>query len=258
MSVYQVNNHTLHVESCGPEDGPAVVLLHHGLGSVYSWKDTLPVLGDAGYFAIAYDRWGYGRSGPREELSMPFFYDDLDDLDDLLTILGRDCVSLIGHSDGGTIALYYAAKFPEKVASLVTVAAHVYVEPKMESGIEGVRRSFERDQRFREALSRLHGEKVDQVFQGWYKGWRKPENLNWDMRPALRRIECPALIVQGVDDEHATTKQAMDIASAIPNATAWLVHEANHMFPQERADEFNHRILTFLSEHVPAAECNKS
>ena len=53
-----VNGHDLYVERHGPEDGPAVLLLHHGLGSVRAWKEQIPVLVQAGYQVVAYDRSG--------------------------------------------------------------------------------------------------------------------------------------------------------------------------------------------------------
>ncbi len=193
-----VNEHELYVEVSGPEHGPAIVLLHHGLGSVRSWRSQIPAFTAAGWRTIAYDRWGYGMSSPRPSFSMPFFHDDLSDLTQLLNLLGINQASLVGHSDGGTIALYFAAQRNDRVRSLVTVAAHIYYEPKMEQGIEAVRLNYEHNTSLREALARIHGEKSEAVFQAWYNGWRKPEHRRWDIRPAIRQIEAPALIIQSV------------------------------------------------------------
>ena len=65
--VMLVNGHNLHVEQYGPENGPAVVLLHHGLGSVQAWKAQTQALVQAGYRVVVYDRWGYGKSDPRPQ-----------------------------------------------------------------------------------------------------------------------------------------------------------------------------------------------
>jgi len=242
-----INGHNLHVETHGPQDGPVVVLLHHGLGSARAWKAHTPVLAAAGYRVIAYDRWGYGGSDARPGLGMPFFEDDLLDLDALLDELGVQQASLVGHSDGGTLALYYASQQPLHVLRLVVVAAHIYVEPKMDTGIRGVRQVFENDARFREGLRRAHGEKAEDVFHHWFEGWVKPENLSWDMRPVLGQIACPTLVVQGVQDEHATPQHARDTVEAIPHASLWLLENAGHMLPQDRPDEFIARLLEFLN-----------
>ena len=201
---------------------------------------------------IAYDRWGYGRSEERPNLSVPFFPEDLNDLLDLLNSLNIERATLVGHSDGGSIALYFAAGHPERMTCLVTVAAHIYAEPKMEPGIEGVQAAYEGEARFREGLRRLHGEKTDSVFFNWYNGWRSnPEILSWDMRPLLNRITCPTLVIQGTEDEHATPQHARDLAAAIPNSPArhtelWLLEGARHMLPQEEPEKFNQRVLEFI------------
>ena len=245
-----VNGHQLHVETYGSRKDPAFFLLHHGLGSVRAWRNTIPALIEAGYYVIAYDRWGFGASSPRNEFSIPYFNEDVADLHDLYSHLEVEKAALIGHSDGGTIALYYAAKFPDQVQALVSVAAHIYVEPQMESGLDHTRRAFEQDSRFREGMTRIHGDRADAVFVNWYEGWRKQENLNWDIRPVLRRIECPTLVVQGMEDEYASDQHAWDIAGAIPNADLWLAPEGVHMLPQNMPDEFNQRVIAFLGEHV--------
>lgn len=247
----RANGHLLYVEAVSPSGNlagsPVVILLHHGLGSLRSWSETLPDLVAAGYRVVAYDRWGYGHSDPRRRVGVPYFEDDLKDLQAVCRRIGVTPVSLIGHSDGGTIALYYAARFPEQVAALVVVAAHIYVEQEMESGILSVRSAYERDERFRAGLRRLHGEKTDQVFYNWFDGWRRPKNRNWDMRAQLERITSPTLVVQGMEDEHATPQHARDIAAAIPAAGLWLAPGARHMLPQDLSEEFNRRIITFLA-----------
>ena len=242
------NNHRLYYEIHGPEVGQPVVLLHHGLGSVQAWRAQIPVLAEAGYRVIAYDRWGYGRSEPRPHLTLPGFEPDREDLAVVLQSLELERPVLIGHSDGGTIALYFAAHHPERVERLVTVAAHIYLEPKMEPGIEGVRQAYEQDRRFRQGMRRVHGPKADQVFTNWYDGWTRQQNPEWDMRPILPKIACPALIIQGRQDEHATDQHARDIAAAIPGAELWLAPEAAHMLPQEQPDPFNQKILDFLEQ----------
>ena len=248
----RINGHELHVEEAGPQDGPVVVLLHHGLGSVRAWKAQIAGFSAAGKHVIAYDRWGYGRSAARPEFAIPYFEEDVDDLEVLLDTLGVQQAALIGHSDGGTVALYFAACRPQRLERLVTIAAHIYIEPKMDTGIQAVRHSFETDRLFRNALRSVHGDKTDAVFYGWFNGWHRRENLGWDMRAALPQIACQTLVIQGSQDEHATLQHAQDIAAGIrsqdghPGVELWLVEGANHMFPQERPEEFNQRVLAFL------------
>jgi pimeloyl-ACP methyl ester carboxylesterase len=243
-----VNGHDLHIERYGPENGLAVVLLHHGLGSVHAWKEQIPLLVQSGWQVIAYDRWGYGGSEARPALDLPTFACDINDLEAILEIYELHQVALVGHSDGGTIALYFAAQHPELVCCVVALAAHIYVEPKMEPGIMAIKQAFAHDERFRLGLRHAHGDKFESTFDNWFDGWHCMEALSWDMRPVLRKIRCPVLVVQGEQDEHATPQHAKDISSAIPGAELWLVQGAGHMLPQEHAGEFNTRLLQFLGK----------
>lgn len=241
-----INNHNIQIETYGPEDGHPVVFLHHGLGSTRAWREQIPILADAGYYVLAYDRWGYGGSDPRPNLEVPSFRDDLVDLESILKIFELQSPTLIGHSDGGTIALYYAARYPKKVKSLVTIAAHIYLEAKMEPDILITRDAFETNERFRRGMRRDHGEKFESVFYNWFNGWHTPKAQDWDMRPLLSQITCPTLVIQGEEDQHATQQHARDIATSVVDGDLWLVPAAEHMLPQDSPNIFNSRLLAFL------------
>jgi pimeloyl-ACP methyl ester carboxylesterase len=245
-----INRRRLYIEQYGPRDGLPVVLLHHGLGSTRAWKGQVAALAEAGFRAVVYDRWGYGRSEARRSIDMPAFQEDRADLLALFEYLNLESAGLVGHSDGGTIALYFAAQFPQRLSALVVIAAHIYLEAAMAPGIERVRQRYETDALFREGFRNVHGEQAPAVFRNWYEGWTRPavaaELLSWDMRPLLAQIACPALVVQGALDEHATPQHARDLAAAIPAAQCWLAPGAGHMFPQEQPERFNPRLLEFL------------
>jgi pimeloyl-ACP methyl ester carboxylesterase len=242
----RVNGHKLFVIKRVPADGPAVILLHHGLGSTRAWRRQLHPLVEAGFHVIAYDRWGYGKSDPRPQFSMPFFDDDQLDLLALMDQLKLDQAALVGHSDGATIALYFAAAYPERVVSLITIAAHIYVEEKTTAGILGVRQTYQNDAEFLRRFQRTQGEKYQQVFENWFYGWSKAEHLSWDMRPALRKVRCPVLVVQGLEDEHATPRHAQDLAAALPDAELWILPQVGHMVQRDAARGFNERMIDFL------------
>jgi pimeloyl-ACP methyl ester carboxylesterase len=243
-----VHGHNLHIEQTGPQDGPEVVLLHHGLGSIQAWQEQIPALSEAGFHVVAYDRWGYGGSDSRLALDLPTFTTDISDLHRLLELLGIRQAALVGHSDGGTIALYFTARYPELVSCLVMVSAHIYFEQKMEPGILQIRQAFELDEHFRRGMQLAHGEKYEAVMRNWFDGWHRSESLSWDIRPILGRISCPVLVVQGEDDEHATPQHAKDITAGIPGAELWLIKGARHMLPKENSSLFNPRLLRFLNK----------
>lgn len=247
--IHKINQHNLYVEFWGPLGGPVVILLHHGLGSVRSWKDQSAYFAALGYRLMVYDRWGYGKSGQRSHFSMPHFDDDLADLEGLMDKFKIDRATLIGHSDGGTISLYFASQRPEQVTSLITVAAHIFVEDPMQAGMYAIQEAYECDDEFQDKLRRIHGEKTEAVFWGWRNGWMRSQNLSWDMRRQLQTIRCPTLVIQGANDEHATSQHAREIAKAIAGSELWLEPEAGHMLPQEISEVFNRRVSQFLKRY---------
>jgi pimeloyl-ACP methyl ester carboxylesterase len=177
---------------------------------------------------------------------MPAFSDDQADLLSLLDDLQIERAALVGHSDGGTIALYSAARHPERVSALATLAAHAYVDERMIEGIQGVYRRYQTDAEFRSRLSRRQGKNVRALISGWGAGWLQKENLSWDIRPELGKIDCPALVVQGSEDEHGTPQHAREIAAAIPGADLVLLPGAGHMLLRENTDLVNHLLCAFL------------
>ena len=242
----KVFGHELYYEVHGPAQGTPVVLLHHGLGSTVAWKHQVPVLVEAGFRVVVYDRWGYGASSPRPRLDVPHFTQDIADLAALLDALGIAQTLLVGHSDGGNVALGFAATYPQRTLAVVAVAAHIYLEPTMPPGIAQIARRYRTDPGFRAALDRMHDGRGEQVFHLWHNAWTQPYLAQWDARPRVRMVTCPVLVVQGAADEHAPPQPARDLAAALPNARLVRVPGGRHMLPQEKPETFNALLLDFL------------
>ncbi|MDH4063919.1 MAG: alpha/beta hydrolase, partial [Acidobacteriota bacterium] len=112
---------------------PTIVFLHEGLGSVGLWREfPEAVCRRAGLRGFAYDRTGYGRSSPwpvePDRNYMAVEGDHV--LPQLLDAARIGTCVLVGHSDGGTIALNYASAQPSMLRGVVTIGAHVISEPR--------------------------------------------------------------------------------------------------------------------------------
>ena len=117
----------LHIERSGA--GAPLFLLHHGLGCTRDWDNVAPHLAEH-YDVIAYDRPGYGRSvasAPRDTLGEDAFERDAAGLIALLDRLEIGAAHLVAISDGATIALIAAARWPARVRSLVVEAARIFM-----------------------------------------------------------------------------------------------------------------------------------
>ncbi|MGW7526906.1 alpha/beta fold hydrolase [Streptomyces sp. NPDC054783] len=116
----------LHVQRTGPADGRvphATIVLVHGLltDSLASYYFTVaPAFAAAGLDVVMYDLRGHGRSErPPQGYTLDHNIDDLEALLDRLAVTGP--VHLVGNSYGGTIAFGFAARHPERTASLTLI-----------------------------------------------------------------------------------------------------------------------------------------
>lgn len=208
---------------------PVVVFLHEGLGSVSAWKAFPHDFCCAhGLRGLVYSRYGYGRSTPKpaHELWGPgtMLAQAHEVLPALLKKIDITRPWLFGHSDGGSIALLYAARHP--AAGLVVMAPHSFVEEVALRQIEAAKVVFETTD-WRQRLARHHLD-VDSAFRGWNDMWLNPEFKVWNIEADLRRITCPLLAVQGENDEYGTLEQIHRIAaSAAQTQTLVLAHCAH-------------------------------
>jgi pimeloyl-ACP methyl ester carboxylesterase len=194
----------------GPEAAPTLVFLHEGLGSVSMWRDFPARLAQAtGLGALVYSRAGYGRSDP-VPLPRPLrFMDDeaLTFLPDVLDAASvRDAI-LVGHSDGGSIALLHAGSGRgDRVRGLVLEAPHVFCEELSVRSIAAAAKRY-REGDLRRALERHHGANVDVAFWGWNRAWLDPRFRDWNIEASLSGVRVPVLLIQGEDDEYGTLRQ---------------------------------------------------
>jgi pimeloyl-ACP methyl ester carboxylesterase len=202
---------------------PLIVFLHEGLGSLAMWKDFPQRLcAAAGCRGLVYSRPGYGRSTPRaaeEAWDLDFMHRQAHEvLPALLTALAiepaRERLWLFGHSDGGSIALLYAARFPDAPAGAIVLAPHIMVEDLSIESIAKARTAYlESD--LRERLAKYHDD-PDSAFWGWNDIWLRPPFRQWSIESELASIRCPLLAVQGLDDEYGTLEQIRGIARRVP------------------------------------------
>jgi pimeloyl-ACP methyl ester carboxylesterase len=216
-------------------DAPLLVFLHEGLGSLSMWREFPQRLCDAASCrGLVYSRPGYGRSTPRaaeEAWGLDFMHRQAQEvLPALLDALGVDTAAappwLLGHSDGGSIALLHAARFPTRVAGAIVLAPHILVEALSVASIEKARTAYlETD--LRERLAKHHDD-PDSAFWGWNDIWLHPPFQAWSIEAELAAIRCPLLAVQGLDDEYGTLEQIRGIARRVPQTQLLELADCGH------------------------------
>ena len=217
----------------GPDHSsyPTVVFLHEGLGSVSMWRDFPErFCNEHGLRGLVFSRYGYGRSTPRpmaERLTQSYLHEQAHEaLPALLAALDVRRPWLFGHSDGASIALLYAARFPEQCSGVVVMAPHIFIEEVTLAGIRQAREAYlNADLKIR--LTRHHRD-ADSVFFGWNDAWMDPDFRGWNIEAELPRIACPVLAIQGEGDEYGTLEQIYGIERQAPRARALAIPQCGH------------------------------
>ncbi len=214
----------------------AIVLLHEGLGCVDAWRDfPKRVAATTGRPVFAYSRFGYGRSDP---VSLPrplrYMQDEAMLLPEVLERAGIERPLLVGHSDGGSIALI-AAGSGLGTRGLVLLAPHVFCETRSVEGIEKARDAYVNGG-LRAGLAKYHRD-VDNAFWGWNRAWLDPEFMKWNLEGFLPRITAPIVVVQGDADPYGTLAQVEAIARGAPHVTRVILSGVGHAPQRERTDE---------------------
>ena len=210
-------------------DTTTLIVLHEGLGCVAMWRDFPEKLAaETGCGVLVYSRQGYGRSDPCD-LPRPVSFmhnEGLKVLPELIAALGiRDHV-LLGHSDGGSIALIYAGGVEtDELKGVVTLAAHVFVEDISVTSIDAIKTVFETTD-LSAKLARYHGDNTECAFWGWNGVWLNPEFRDWNIVNFLPAVAVPVLAIQGVDDEYGTADQVQAIAEKTGSGAQTLMLEA--------------------------------
>jgi pimeloyl-ACP methyl ester carboxylesterase len=137
--VENVNGLRMHVLECGERGRPCLLLLHGFPELAYSWRKIMPALADAGYYIIAPDQRGYGRttgSDNRYDADLAPFrtFNLVRDVVGLLHALGiADVASAIGHDAGAAIAAYLALLRPDIARTAVLMSAPFAGAPKIQN-----------------------------------------------------------------------------------------------------------------------------
>src|SRR6478735_6198213 len=117
----------LHILKYGHDaDKPTIIFLHESLGSAELWRDFPKKLGELTICSVlVYDRQGYGKSSAftTSKRGNDYLETEADILKEVLTIYNINKAILFGHSDGGSIALIAAAKYPFLIIGVLTEGA---------------------------------------------------------------------------------------------------------------------------------------
>ena len=234
-----------------------IVFLHEGLGSLTMWKDFPQQLCLAtGCRGLVYSRPGYGRSTPRaadERWGLDFMHRQAHQvLPALLEALGVASQTqppwLLGHSDGASIALLFAARFARATAGVIVLAPHILVEDKTVASIEAARTAYV-GTALRQRLARYHDD-PDSAFWGWNRIWLREDFRAWSIEQEIETICCPLLAVQGLDDEYGSVAQILGIAQRVAQTELLELPACGHSPQRDQPDQVIAAVTDFMQRHL--------
>jgi pimeloyl-ACP methyl ester carboxylesterase len=253
-SMATVDGEKLNIRKLTPigvkKSSPTLVFLHEALGSVAQWRDFPEALvSRCSLPALLYDRCGFGNSQPLQvSRGLDYLAREVVCLKAVLDRYHIEKAVLVGHSDGATLALLFAASCPERVSAVISEAAHLYVE---EETLAGIRKAKERwnCSDMRQRLERYHGKKTEQVFRAWYETWLDPAFRNWNIEDKVATVVSPVLAIQGTEDEFGTVRQLDSICALVKGP--WrrcLVAGCAHVPHYQARAEVLEEMVSFVAE----------
>jgi len=233
------------------KDRPLMVFLHEGLGSLAMWGNFPNLVCQAlDCRGLVYSRPGYGKSTPLPAgvvWAPDYLHRQAQDLLPLLlSKLGVDATVqrpwILGHSDGGSMALLYASGHP--CSGIVVLAPHIVIEPECLAGIQKAQQAYEGG-RLRASLARFH-RNSDSTFWGWSRAWLGPEFSTWSICDVLGAIDCPILALQGDQDQYGTLEQIRGIARFASQTRVVELSDCGHWPHREKTELVLREIVNFL------------
>ncbi|NQT27247.1 alpha/beta hydrolase [candidate division KSB1 bacterium] len=243
-----INDVKIYYEIYG--QGEPILLLHGGYGNISSQSLLIEYLSKK-YQIIAVDTRGHGRSTLNdEEMTYPILANDMVMLFEKLNI---GPVTVLGHSDGGIIGFILAAKYPEKVKSLITIGSN-----------------FRRDGRG--GMSPESNRWISTITPDTVRSWGNTENQYNELNPEadwnrfvykvkelwqseteldeidLQNIQCPVLLTHGDKDSTVKLEDIIYMSELIKKADVYIAPNGKHAHHIEQPVAFQTIVMRFLEK----------
>lgn len=275
--IIEVDGRSYHVIEQG--EGPPLLLLHGGGPGCTAWSDFAVV---SKMFArtrrcIMPDLLQYGKSD-KSTIEGPMWDFHSKSIVGLLDALGIERADIVCNSWGGTIALCLAAKYPDRVRSLVvTGSMPVFYGPLAPLPEDGRRGRAARDiyyggegptpEKMRALMARLEWYSADLIpdrtVQMRYEQSLDSDEMalaartdgprgDWqDLTQELAQVQCPTLFCWGLQDAFLTPDYPMMLARMVQRGQLHVLDAASHHLQEERPDHYYQIVESFLAQPHP-------
>ena len=252
MPYIEINGAKIYYNVYGDDkpDRAPVILIHGSTNDSHTdWDSVIPDLARH-YKVFAPDCRGHGKSNNPH---MTYTFIELaDDVAAFVRAMGYERAHILGHSNGGNVALVTLMEHPEIVQTCIPQAANAYVtrylierEPRVFDPVRVARESPD----WMNEMIALHDSTNG---EGYWRDllWMTMKEIISEPNYApfeLARVEKPTFVIMGAEDKvNAPDEHAQYIANNIPNAELWIPAGTGHNVHKERHEEWVTRVLDFL------------
>lgn len=261
LAARKTSNGRFGYEAAGDADAIALVFLHGIGGAARAWRGQLAHFSNR-FHAIAWDMPGYGGSQPLAKTSISSLATALQDF---LRDVGANKPIIVGHSIGGMIVQQLLADHPAIARAVVLAqtspafgkADGDWQKTFIDARLGPLDRGATMAQLAPSLVSELVGDNPDAAGMAVARDCMAavPEAsyrammlalMGFDLRPALKNIAVPTLVLSGSKDNNAPAPMMAKTASFIPGARYVELAGAGHLANLERPHEFNAALDGFL------------
>ncbi len=222
--------------------GMPVLLLHGGLANSNYFGALIPTLTSAGYYVIALDTRGHGRSTTS---TLPYSYALLaEDVIALLDELQVDKVDIVGWSDGGTVGYQLGLAAPARVNRLLAFGAN--------ATLDGLKEGYGLTPTFQAYIARAEVEyRALSPNPGDFAAFLDAISAMWASEtvqsvPMLSAITFPVTVMIAEHDEALKMTHVEAIAEAIPNADLVVLPNVSHFALIQAPEQFDKAVVLIL------------
>jgi pimeloyl-ACP methyl ester carboxylesterase len=267
MSTIQTSSGVLHYQVCEQMapwvDRPQTIIFHHGVAAnLHLWAEWIPLLATR-YRLVRFDMRGFGESvKPARDFAWSF--DVLvDDLRQVADAVGAERFHLVGESIGGTAALAFALKFPQRLVSLTlsNSAARGGLVNNVAGWREQVARAGQAAWAAQMMQNRFYPEALSPAMHAWFKGVHETSDINAclglgdllvasDLTSRLGEISARTLLLAPEDSPFIPLEVMTAMRKQIPGAELQVFAHSRHGLPLSHARACARVLKEFLGRRV--------
>jgi len=250
--------------------GEPVVLVHGFAETTYSWHENVPTLREAGFRLIMVDQPGHGQSGVPGGPHALTLENQAGAIVELTEHLGLRKFNIIGHSTGGSIALFIMINHPGRVQQAVVIDPVCFKPPAVQllkiPGMEFLANVFGGRWSIRTGLEDAYydGYRVDDALVDEYsRPLARPEYYRTlislekqfyspgfqKMTESYGRIQAPVLIIWGKEDTWLPREQGTMLHGQMESSALQVIEDCGHIPHQECPEKVNPLMVMFFHQY---------